>query len=221
MKSTIAVFLALFALSAHAWEVEASVGQTQYQGPPNTIWHQANFPNTFDLKSNSWSVGVTDYLAPQVRWRAAFVNLGNTSSSAQATSDANYNSTNHCTTGPCPLNTYRTEGSIRGFSFTLAPETRISPTMKAFVEAGLFVFQPKFYADVATCANCTPFDRQQYSDGWKVGPQIGFGVEHVPTKTQVVLTAYRVDTPSQNEAAVPNWQGWAINVALRHTFWGM
>lgn len=202
-------------LDLHGISVEASVGNTQYTKPNNTIWYQNEFHNTFDLQSSSYSIGITGYLLPSTRWRVAYTRLGQVSSVARATSDAIYNATNHCTTGSCPLNTYRTEGSVRGYSFTLAPEMQMG-SFKVFAEAGAFVFLPKFIATIDNCsaASCI----QQFSEGWRAGPQIGFGAEYRPTKTQLVVTAYRVDAQTSNVDAITNWQGWAMNAAVRQQF---
>ena len=208
MKFLIAIVLAFVGISAEAVEVEASIGSTVFTKPSNTIWYQQEFPHQFDLQSVSYSIGVTDYLTSSTRWRVAYTRLGQVSSVASATSDDQYS---HGCRHNCPMNTYRTEGSVRGFSFTVAPETQIG-SVKVFAEAGAFVFLPKFIATIDGCSIST----QQYSEGWKVGPQIGVGAEY--RNMQIVLTGYRVDSTTSNVDAVPNWQGWAVNLALRKRF---
>lgn len=215
MKYIVAFILSASSWLAHALDYEISAGHTTFQKPPNTIWYQREFPHIFDLNSGSYSVGVSDYMTSTIRWRAAYTRIGDVLSDAQATSDAIYTATGHCVTGVCPLNTYRTEGSVRGFSLTLAPEKQVGG-VKVSVEVGAFIYMPKFYAEVAGCASCTVTDRKEYSEGWKVGPQIGVGVEY--QRVALVLTAYKIDAPTPDVDAVPNWGPWAANVSMRVRF---
>lgn len=215
MKIILAIIFAAISLPALAIDFEFGIGNTTFSKPPNTIWYQQEFHHTFDLNSGSYSIGVSDYLTQSMRWRVAYTRLGNVSSNAQATSDAIYNATNHCTTGHCQLNTYRTEGSVRGFSLTLAPETMVGG-IKVFAEAGAFVYLPKFAAHVASSNTGQVYGHVQYSEGWKAGPQIGLGVEY--QRVSLVIMAYKIDSPTPDVDAVPNWGPWAMNVSMKARF---
>ena len=219
MKKLITLIIFMLAIPAFAWDIEASVGSTQFQKPDNGIWWQNPFENTFDLQSPSYSIGVSGYVYPSVRGRVAYTRLGNVTGYAIATpQDAQYNGVDGCV-GPCPvMSAFRTEGSVRGVSFTLAPEWNVSPGVKVFLEGGAFVYLPKFKADVGSCTTpaCAPTWFNEYREGWQVGPQIGGGVEI--DKVQLVFTLYKIDTPTPDINATTNFKSWAANVSLRYRF---
>lgn len=203
-------------LDLHGLTIEASVGHTQFTKTNNTLWYQEGFTHQLDMQSQSYSIGVSGYVADSTRWRVEYTRLGNVTTQADAVSDANYNGSNGCK-NPCdPLSIMRTEGSVRGFSFTLAPEMRVSPNIKLFVEAGAFVFLPKFYADSTYPGAANYRWTNEYRAGWVTKPQIGIGGSY--KNMQLVLTAYNVDAPTPDVDAIPNWSGWAYNIKGRYQF---
>jgi hypothetical protein len=202
---------------AHAVDFEASIGTTQFQQTPNGIWWQNGYDHQLDLSSQSFSIGITDRFANGLRWRVAYTRLGNTYSNTMAVSDANYNGVDGCR-HPCTEKPWavKGEGSVRGYSFTVAPEMSIGYGVKVFIEGGAFVFLPKFEAYCGKTMDTAGALCIRYANGWQIGPQLGAGVDY--KGTQVVWTAYQVDSPTPDDQAIPNWRGWAMNISLRQRF---
>lgn len=210
-----AMLLLCGAAHADGIQIEASVGHTQFGKTENGIWYQNGFDHTLDLQSNSWSVGVTGYATSWMRWRAQWSQLGTISTNAQGVADANYNGYDGCR-GPCwNVNTYKTEGSLRGLSLTLAPEMYIGGGIKGFVEGGIFYNLTKFDAVAGETAN-TLYWNNQYREGLNLGTQIGVGIDY--KGTQIVLTYYKADAPTDDPNAIINRTGDVLNLSLRQRF---
>jgi hypothetical protein len=217
MKCFIAGLLLALCGPVMALDYEVSIGNTQFTPTPNGIWWQNGFAHQLDMNSQSYSLGITDRFNNGLRWRAAYTRLGNTYSNTMAVSDANYNGVDGCRQ-PCTETPWavKGEGSIRGYSFTLAPEIYLGYGFKGFLEGGLFLFLPKFMASCGRTMSGPMYDCIEWNNGWQVGPQIGVGIEY--SKTQLVWTTYRVDAPEPRPDYIPNWMGWAMNVSLRQRF---
>lgn len=231
MKRIIAVLVVSLSLSANAWEVEASVGQTHFSRSVNGVWWEKGWWNEWNTKSNSAYIGATDYVNyesrwfSRLRWRAGFQYLGQVSSRALVTNDGEYNGHNGCvSTGCTSMVNMRTEGSVRGFTAALAPEWYVGNGYRVFVEAGLFAYVPKidvYFSDVTT-----PNDENHYSykGGINFGPTLGIGISN--KNMDVVLTAYKLDATNDKPQCdkcivVPNWGsnfGDTVNLSVRFRF---
>lgn len=200
-------------LAVHGLTAEVSVGTTKFGKTDNSIWYQNGYHHTLDLQSPSYSLGLSGYLTSSTRWRVEAGRLGQVSTEAQAVSDANYNGVDGCK-HPCetPV-TVRTEGSIRGISFTLAPEFT-SWGVRWFVEGGAILFWPSFTAGVSESPNTHMSWGLHYKEGPQLGGQFGGGV-HLWKNVQFVLTVYGIDTKVSNPDAITNNKGPALNAKLR------
>lgn len=199
---------------AQALDLTGSVGHTMTTRTDNGIWRQDGFPYSFDYTSQSYSVGLSGYAFSQTRYHLEYTRLFQVTAHAKGVPDDVYNGSNGCVAACPPLSDFHTEGSVRGFSATLAPEWSVGGGYKVFVEGGAFVFLPKFLAQAKDATTADYTWQNEYREGWKAGPQLGFGGEY--KSTQLVLTAYYVDAPTPDWNAIPNWTGWAYNARLRY-----
>lgn len=217
---TLSLFLCLNAqansisdwFAMHGLTAEGSIGWTQFGKTNNSVWYQNGYEHQLDLQSQSWSIGVSKYVLPRTRGRIEYTYLGNVTTQAMAVQDPDYNGVDGCRYQHCHANFFHTEGSVRGVSFTLAPEMVVGDK-KVFIEAGAFVFLPKFIATVSPTRGASPVIWKEYSESWQVGAQLGVGVQH--KNIQFVLTAYNTDSKTPDVDAVPNQQGVAYNAKLR------
>tara|TARA_R110000868_G_scaffold211993_2_gene462023 strand:+ start:5809 stop:6459 length:651 start_codon:yes stop_codon:yes gene_type:complete len=216
MKHFIAIILAALSIQAHAVDLELSLGHTQFGKTENGIWYQNGFDHTLDLDSNSWSIGVTGYATDWMRWRAQWTQLGTMATWAKGVNDANYNGGGASCYDPCENHkTYKTEGSLRGLSLTLAPEMNLGMGVKGFVEGGVFYNLTKFHAEASEGGNHFTY-QNEYREGWNWGTQLGVGLEY--KKTQLVVTWYKADAPTKDENAIISRSGEVLNVAIRYRF---
>ena len=215
MKHFIAIILAALSIQAHAVDLELSLGHTQFGKSGNGIWYQNGFDHTLDLESDSWSIGATGYATDWMRWRAQWTQLGNMSTYAKGVPDANYDVHGGCHE-PCDnIDTFKTEGTLRGLSLTLAPEMHIAGGVKGFVEGGVFYNLTKFYAESARKPDKFTW-QNEYREGWNWGTQLGVGLDY--KGTQLVVTWYKADAPTKDENAIISRSGEVLNVAIRYRF---
>lgn len=219
----LAAFLALiflFSPRVHAVEFEILVGKSTYTQSNNGIWYQtgSGLDYHFDKETNSIGLGITDYASESVRFHAGYMNLGTTTSWGVATPDVNYTGSG-CRTSPCEkYDTYMGRGSVEGFYFTLAPEFRYKD-VKFFIEGGLWTFLARFNATVTgirSSGHTEVFFNTNKEEDWQVAPVVGFGIEY--NKTQLVFSAWRVDSSKEWDVMIPNYQGYTTNLSIRHIF---
>lgn len=214
MKAIIAAVFYLLALPALAIDFEIGAGQTQWTKPPNSQYWQQEFPNTFDLNSPAYYVGVTDYLTrgtsgawydkghDGIRWRFGWLDLGNVRGEAWATSeDWNYSGTgggchdmSRCR--PEDLNKWDTYGRTKGFEASLAPEWVVGPT-RVFVKAGLYFHRPRIGVRIYREENDPGRMGYDYKERVNVGPTIGVGFTY--KNTTLTFSCYRIDATSKAE----------------------
>lgn len=210
------ILLFLLSFSAHAMDVDVAIGSTKFQSSPNGIWWQQGFDNTRDLQSVSYSIGVSDYAWPSIRWRVAYSRLGHVQTSGIGTTDEDYNGTDGCIANPCVQQAlYTTDSSVRGFAFTLAPEKQFG-AFKVFVEGGAFVYLMKFRAQMAPCRTCAVTWDNEYREGWNFAPQLGAGIEY--KKTQFVLIYRKIDAPTKDPNAIVNVGSDTLTAEMRKLF---
>jgi len=119
MKTLALAILLFTSIAAHAVDLEVGIGFNNAHIAPNGTWYQEGFPYSVNLKSKIWSIGVSDDINRNWKWRVEYVNLGIFRSDAIATPvDANYNPNNNppCN-GPCVAESrFVGNGSANGIS---------------------------------------------------------------------------------------------------------
>lgn len=219
MKTLFAAIL-LLASTAHAVDFELSGGISKYQQSDNGTWWQNPFPNSFEMTTTSFGIGVTDYLTDAVRWRVGYTHLGNVSSYAEAVgNDNNYNGVDGCV-GPCMLMSHwYGKGYAQGIYATLAPEYSFGK-VKVFVEGGLWYYDPAFSMTVPDWysgpGDTTPkFVQVDHEEGNQIGPVFGFGIEY--DKTQLVMRWFKTEA-NGNPDTVAIYQKYTVNLSIRRIF---
>ena len=214
------IIMLLFVTNCYAVEFEILAGHSVYATSNNGIWYQTGkgLDYHFERDANSVGFGLTDYIAPDVRWHAGYMNLGETTSWAIATPDADYTGSG-CVKSPCDkYDVYMGKGSVEGFYFTVSPEYTYND-FKFFVEGGLWAFLAKFNATVIGPRTQTynqVFFNMNKKEDWQLGLVVGFGVEY--RKTQFLVSAWRVDSVNDWDVMIPNYQGYTTNFSIRHIF---
>lgn len=122
-----ALFFSAYCVNSNASEITVGVGQSLYLDRGNGIWYQNGFQHDLDLKSNVWSITVSDNITDGLDWDVGFISLGTVHSNAIATpSDANYNGATGSCVGKCwPLSNFVGEGKSSGFTLDLSPFTYV------------------------------------------------------------------------------------------------
>ena len=210
------VFLAaIAAFNAGAVQIDASIGQATYTKSNNGDWWQEGpasegFYDNFNLRSTSYSIGITDMFAPSWRWRVGYANLGRVSSLAYATTDdATYNlQLKRCNLG-CQFQYYIGSGEVDGIYATLAKEVDIGG-FTLYAEAGAWLYRAQFKMQTTAGGLHDTFDSK---DVYEVGPVFGFGVGR--KNTSVAMTFRRADRNGQFPAI---YQGYTQTLELRHRF---
>lgn len=148
MKFLVSLFLALFAMSAHAVDFEAGLGLSVAQPVGNGGWYQQNLPYKLDLRSRTWMVGLTDDVAPGWAWHAQLVRLGRFSSDAQACDrDEDYDPVAQAPRATCNVARYRGAGSMLGLAATIERYTMLND-WRVGAEVGPFVYRPDWKVQV-------------------------------------------------------------------------
>jgi len=195
MKALILVLIFL-CNTAQAVQIDLAIGQAEWQKSQATDWWQEGpasegFYNTFNLKSTSYRVGISDYISPSVKYTLGYANLGSVSSKAGATRfDADYDFQNkRCiNAASCEMVDYIGRGSVDGYYLTVAPEYRAGK-WAVYGEVGAWAYFPKFSMTKVNAAGVAePLDIQS---GTQYGPVVGFGIRH----ERMTLSArfYKVD----------------------------
>lgn len=201
---------------AEGAEMELSAGRSNYTTSENGTWWQEGREHHIENHANSYAIGLTDYLAESIRWRVGYANLGQQSVWAIATSDPDYNGSG-CIANPCAQNAVViTKGHVEGIYFTIAPEYQYKD-VKLFVEAGLWAYQARFNVVIIdqVPTNKVIIEWTKNNDT-QVNWVVGAGVEY--KNTQVVLSAWRVDSTGEQIDTQPSYRGFTTNVSIRHHF---
>ncbi|MHB1952344.1 MAG: hypothetical protein ACYCOU_01230 [Sulfobacillus sp.] len=183
------IFAALTTAPAHALQFELGAGLRQYQAAPNGIWYQRGFGYNLNLTGPVISFGLTGQLRPWLRYGVRYLDLGSMSSNSTDTpSDQNYlygpetMGRDPCA-GTCwPLANYVGHGSVQGVALTLQPQFRIARHLYSFVEAGLWVYLPKWTMNVyhwcstrtATPKNLHIVDPNRMQVSWTAGTGVRY-----------------------------------------------
>ena len=105
---------------AGAVQFEAGIGVTQATSQGNGAWYQEGLPYKLDMRSQVWTIGVTDKITPNVNWHVNYVNLGIYRGDALAADrDEDYDPTTQSCKPGCNVARYISNGSANGISATL------------------------------------------------------------------------------------------------------
>jgi hypothetical protein len=211
----VCVLFYLFSPSARA-EMEISIGRSQYTLAENGTWWQEGREFHFDNKSNSIGLGFTGYATESIRWHSGYTNLGNTTLWTLATNDADFSGSG-CIANPCKQNAVLiSKGYVEGLYFTLAPEFKYKD-VKFFLEAGIWAYQAHFNV---TIIDSDPLNRvvAQYTKNSdiQINGVFGTGVEY--KNTQLLVSAWRVDSTGEQIDTQPHYRNYTYNVSIRHMF---
>lgn len=205
MKRTLIAIAAFVSLSANALDFEIGAGQTRWSKTPNTQYWQQEFPNNWDLLSAAYYVGVTDKIG-RYRLRAGWLDLGNVSNRAYATSDVNYKEGVGCI-NPCPiLGIWDVEGRTKGVEFSVAPEWQAGE-FTLFVKGGVLIHRPRVDVKIYRHPGDTARTHFNYPEQLNYAPTIGVGATY--GKWTVSLSFYKIDattdTQEEDKRIPPNW----------------
>jgi hypothetical protein len=219
MKTAIAAIMLIASTSASAVDFDISLGQTMYDKSGNGQWWQSGLDNKFQLQSNSIGFGFSGDVTETSRWRVGYINLGQMSSSAIATTDANYNGGTGCIGTCVASNVFIGKGNVEGISLTIAPSYSIGK-VKGFVEFGAWGYIPHFnmvvYDTNGGAGNTVKVWDKDTDDHMQFGPILGVGVEY--EKVQLVATLYTTQASNVQSDTVPNWGDRTLNVSVRKVF---
>jgi hypothetical protein len=213
MKHVIAIIFSFVAMSAQAVDFELSLGQVKWTGPDKGIWYQPGpasegFSTQMDLKSSAYSVGFTDYVSPNIRWRAGYANLGKAETKAWATSDdLDYDFENERCKPGCKMAYYHGHSSVSGAYATAVREINVGGVTVG-PEFGFWAYVHKFSMsdDVLTPVK----NKNKVSFGAVAGISIG------TKSTSLVFRMYRVDPTSVEYPSIT--QKYARFVGFEHRF---
>lgn len=148
------------------------------------------------------------------------MNLGDISSWAIATSDADFTGSG-CASNPCALrDVFIGHGNVQGVYFTVDPEVTYGD-WKLFAEAGAWLYQARFNMVVigpgrSAAAGNNVFWNRNKADDLQIRPVFGIGIEY--KRTQFVLSAHGVDSSGEHPDTIPNYRGYATNFSIRRMF---
>jgi hypothetical protein len=212
MKHILAIVLVLFAMSAQAMNLEIGAGQTRYSKPPNSQYYQQEFPHDFDLIGAAYYIGVTDVKSHHPAWFNAYSNgmryrfgwldLGNASSEAYATSDdANYSGTG----GGCydmskcrfeDLSKWETHGRTKGFELSASPEWAVG-SGHVFAKFGLYFHRPRINVRIWRDDADPARKVYDYKEKVNVGPTVGIGYSR--GNFSLSVSAYKINASGSGE----------------------
>lgn len=212
--------IAMFFMStAQAVDFEISAGHSVFTPSDNGVWWQQGLEHHIETASNSVSLGLTDKV-DSLRWRTGYMHLGEVNTWAIATSDRDFSGTG-CISNPCEYyDTYIGTGSVQGFYASVAPEYQIDRAI-IYVEAGLWAYQAKFNMTViglnrdGTGHNHV-WHRRDKNEDYQVRPFFSIGVDL--DGTQLVASAWAVDSSNEHIDTIPNYKGYTYNISLRKRF---
>lgn len=122
MKRLIALFALLLPLAAHAWGIEAGVGQTWSQDMGDGTWYQQGVPHSETLSTRAYLIGLTGSVwsraAADVRYHADYVYFGAQRASCECVADSEYNPKTHTASVPGYI-PFNGSGHVQGFALTL------------------------------------------------------------------------------------------------------
>jgi hypothetical protein len=184
MKKFLIAALAVLSFSAFAApQIEVGLGFAAAQKEADGTWFQEKFPYQVDLRTKTWSIGVTDDINEDWRWHVAYVNLGKYSADAIATTDADYNpnKTPACNATPCVAQTrFVGNGTTNGLKATAEWHTK--GDIQYGVSFGLFAFKPT-WDEVLTDWTDSPTRPvvpgplyHSIQSKWSVRPTFGVGI---------------------------------------------
>ena len=142
-KFLLACLLAIAPVAYAEPRIEFGLGYAQGHKMPDNTWYQKGFPYSMDLRSASWSLGVTDDITPTLRYHVKYVAFGVAKTDALATPvDDNFlaGATPPCK-GEC-VAVSRFVGSGRSDGIAAMLEKHTTGEIEYGVSGGLFVFQP-------------------------------------------------------------------------------
>lgn len=225
MKRAIIFMAALVALPASALDLEIGAGQTRWSKTPNTQYWQQEFPNSWDLLSAAYYVGVTDTSSHTPAWfngysnglrfRAGWLDLGNVSNRAYATSDVNYKEGVGCI-NPCPiLGIWDVEGRTKGVELSVAPEWQAG-AVTLFVKGGVLIHRPRVDVKIYRGPADTARTHFNYPEQLNYAPTIGVGATY--GKWTASLSFYKIDattdTQEEDKRIPPNWGSGLFDTAV-------
>lgn len=192
MKHVIFLIISFLATAANALDFEVGLGQAQHSKPPNTQYWQQEFPNTWDLTSPAYYVGISGYVAPGWKLRAGWLDLGNTRSEAWATSDVNYQEGVGCI-NPCPiLGRWTVEQRTKGVEFSVARE--FGPF---FLKAGVLIHRPRVDVYIYRGPGDTARTHFNYPEQLNYAPTLGAG--WTTGKWDVSVNWYKIDATTDSQ----------------------
>jgi hypothetical protein len=205
----IAAFCLLMAIvflpSAHAADLDISIGQTHYVKQNNTIWWQDGFANDFKLSPAFYSLGVRGD-----NWRVGYANLGRASSVALAADvDSDYNAVTHSCNPGCNIAKYSGSSRSDGIYFTHL----FQMDNGLFLEAGAWAYRTTLTMNLVN----HQAHRESYNvplhDMYSIGPILGVGYQH--GNWSVAATSYYVRRWGEFPAIYKPWAG---VVTVRYKF---
>lgn len=219
----ICAFFYLFSPPVRAFDFELAAGQSTYQKSDNGIFYQNGFENEFQLKSNFWSLGITKYIHPSIRYRIGYADLGWVSSYAKALpKDENYDpGTSRCNGACLPLAQWHGSGKVEGLYFILSPEYVFNNKWKAFLDIGGWAYQAThsmIIPDTVSCDNCAPisyhFIHERKID---YGFVYGAGIEYDKTQLAVNFWQSNVNGVDPN-TDIGFYQGYTMTIGIKQRF---
>lgn len=201
----ILILFCTMAVAKPRWEW--GIGKMNVGITPNGLYYQEHakdsVPYRFDLKTETYSLGVSDYIdtptwVPATRLRLEYLNSGTVRSVAKGTSDENYDVPNRtCVRQPCALETFATwsvETRHRGVVLSLAPEWSALGG-KLFLEGGVYFGKPKVTVTIDRPTGES--ETYRYKGGWNVGSVVGAGYER--GNTQYYARFIHMDAVNRNK----------------------
>lgn len=197
--------LALIVPTAHAVDVEISLGASRFTYLQDGMWYQEGMPHSNRMTSPAASVGLVGDVLPNLQWRAGYAFLGSVSSDAMAAPDmtdyhdgvGGYDPGTRQCRGSCgPQRRFVGRGYLHGLYLTLQPYVDVKGYRLA-VEGGPFFYHAQYHVTAYNTDGAPqwiPVETFKYRApavevGWLAGASVSRGpwsvayqFYHVPSK---------------------------------------
>jgi hypothetical protein len=174
---------------ADGLKLEFGAGSSNATRAEEGTWWQDQFEHHLQLKSRSYSIGVSgETPLKDLRWAARYVNLGQFSTRAIANADDNDNAqlrgsvSSDPNRGECKTTfaadcqyDWHGEGNISGFLATLGAEPFKAGPIHFGIEAGAYLYKATWRERVMPtgCGDTCWAMQIDKRTGWQFGPEIG------------------------------------------------